>query len=79
MNAPEIIFTVPKTARIFKAVSEDFISENTEMLHCYFTVPKDFSSLWYSLQVCAGRCPKKWKHYDLGAKRCSNTFDGTIQ
>lgn len=79
MNAPEIIFTLSKTARIFKAFALDFISDNSEMLNCYFTVPKDFSSLWYSSQICAESCPDKWKYYDLGAKRCSYTLDGTIQ
>lgn len=79
MNAPKIIYTLSKTARIFKAVASDFISDNTEMLNCYFTVLKDFSSLWYSSQICVERCPENWKYYDLGAKRCSNTLDVTIQ
>lgn len=51
MNALEVIFTLSKTARIFKALASDLISENTEMLHCYFTVPKDVSSLWDSQSV----------------------------
>lgn len=79
MNAPKIIHTLSKTARIFKAVASDFISDNTEMLNCYFTVPKDFSGLWYSSQICVERCPEKWKYYDLGEKTCSNTLDVIIQ
>lgn len=40
MNASEIIFTLSKTARIFKAVALDFISDNTEMLTITSLCPK---------------------------------------